>query len=98
MIYPLSDPGTVEKVSSVTVRHICRLEGLGFVVLSDADAARPMPAVMGMNFNHSPLRVREAQSRGRSGGDGGGGGAVLRAAIAVPMHPSMSMAELARTE
>jgi RNA recognition motif-containing protein len=60
--------GTVEKVSLITDRDTGRPRGFGFVEMSNADAARAMQALNGMDYEGRALKVNEAQDRDRSGG------------------------------
>jgi RNA recognition motif-containing protein len=63
-----SQHGTVEKVSLITDRDTGRPRGFGFVEMSNADAARAMQALNGMDYEGRALKVNEAQDRDRSGG------------------------------
>ena len=68
-----SQHGTVEKVSLITDRDTGRPRGFGFVEMSNADAARAMQALNGMDYEGRALKVNEAQDRDRSGGGNRGG-------------------------
>ncbi|HSC06249.1 MAG TPA: hypothetical protein VLD59_05445, partial [Steroidobacteraceae bacterium] len=68
-----SQHGTVEKVSLITDRDTGRPRGFGFVEMSNADAARAMQALNGMDYEGRALKVNEAQDRDRSGGNGNRG-------------------------
>jgi RNA recognition motif-containing protein len=65
--------GTVEKVSLISDRDTGRPRGFGFVEMSNADAARAMQALNGMDYEGRALKVNEAQDRDRSGGGNRGG-------------------------
>ncbi len=62
-----SKHGTVEKVSLITDRDTGRPRGFGFVEMSNADAARAIESLNGVDFGGRPLKVNEAQDRPRGG-------------------------------
>jgi RNA recognition motif-containing protein len=68
-----SQHGTVEKVSLITDRDTGRPRGFGFVEMSNADAARAMQALNGMDYEGRALKVNEAQDRDRSAAGGNRG-------------------------
>jgi RNA recognition motif-containing protein len=68
-----SKHGTVEKVALITDRDTGRPRGFGFVEMSNADAARAMQGLNGIDFEGRALKVNEAQAKERSGGDSRGG-------------------------
>jgi RNA recognition motif-containing protein len=61
--------GTVESLSLVTDRETGSPRGFGFVEMANADAARAMQALNGVDFNGRALRINEAQSKERSNGN-----------------------------
>ena len=67
--------GTVESAKLISDRETGRPRGFGFVEMSNAEAAKAMQALNGMEFGGRALRVNEAQdTKGGSGNRGGGGG------------------------
>lgn len=62
--------GVVEKLSLVTDRDSGRPKGFGFVEMSNADAARAIQALDGVDFEGRSLKVNEAQSRPAGAGRG----------------------------
>lgn len=62
--------GTVETLALINDRETGRPRGFGFVEMSNADAARAIEALNGVDFDGRALKVNEAQAR--SGGNGGG--------------------------
>lgn len=64
--------GAVETLALINDRETGRPRGFGFVEMSNADAARAMSALNGVDFEGRALKVNEAQARERSGGNGGG--------------------------
>ena len=65
--------GTVESVALPTDRETGRPRGFGFVEMANADAARAMQALNGIDFEGRALKVNEAQARERSSGGFRGG-------------------------
>ena len=70
-----SSYGEVLSVVLPSDRETGRPRGFGFVEMSEADSARAISAVNGMEFGGRTLRVNQAQEREAGGGGGGGGGA-----------------------
>jgi RNA recognition motif-containing protein len=66
--------GTIESLALINDRDTGRPRGFGFVEMKNADAARAMQALNGIDFEGRALKVNEAQARERSGNGGGGGG------------------------
>lgn len=64
--------GTVETLALINDRETGRPRGFGFIEMSNADAARAIDALNGVDFEGRALKVNEAQARERSGGNGGG--------------------------
>jgi RNA recognition motif-containing protein len=64
--------GTVETLALINDRETGRPRGFGFIEMSNADAARAISALNGVDFEGRALKVNEAQARERSGGNGGG--------------------------
>ena len=76
-----SSYGEVLSVVLPSDRETGRPRGFGFVEMSEADSARAISAVNGMEFGGRTLRVNQAQEReagGGGGGYGGGGGGARR--------------------
>ena len=69
-----SQHGAVDAVSLPTDRETGRPRGVGFVEMSQADAARAIQSLNGFSMNGRPLRVNEAQDKPRTGGGRAGGG------------------------
>lgn len=69
-----SSYGEVLSVVLPSDRETGRPRGFGFVEMSEADSARAISAVNGMEFGGRTLRVNQAQEREASRGFGGGGG------------------------
>ena len=65
--------GSVQSAQVIMDRDTGRSKGFGFVEMSNADAARAMQALNGMDFEGRALKVNEAQDRERPGGGGRGG-------------------------
>ena len=65
--------GNVESVALPTDRDTGRPRGFGFVEMANADAARAMQALNGIDFEGRALKVNEAQARERSSGGFRGG-------------------------
>ena len=65
--------GTVETLALINDRETGRPRGFGFVEMANADAARAMQALNGIDFEGRALKVNEAQARERSGGGSRGG-------------------------
>jgi RNA recognition motif-containing protein len=63
--------GTVETLALINDRDTGRPRGFGFVEMSNADAARAIEALNGVDFGGRALKVNEAQARERTGGNGG---------------------------
>jgi RNA recognition motif-containing protein len=59
--------GTVETLALINDRDTGRPRGFGFVEMANADAARAIQALNGMDFEGRALKVNEAQARERSG-------------------------------
>ena len=53
--------------------NILQGRGFGFVEMANADAARAMQALNGIDFEGRAIKVNEAQARERSGGGSRGG-------------------------
>jgi RNA recognition motif-containing protein len=60
--------GTIESLALVTDRETGNPRGFGFVEMANADAARAMQALHGVDFGGRALRINEAQSKDRSNG------------------------------
>ena len=65
--------GTVETLALINDRETGRPRGFGFVEMANADAARAMQALNGIDFEGRALKVNEAQARERSSGGFRGG-------------------------
>jgi len=65
--------GAVETLALINDRDTGRPRGFGFVEMANADAARAMQALNGIDFEGRALKVNEAQAKERSGGGFRGG-------------------------
>lgn len=63
--------GTVETLALINDRDTGRPRGFGFIEMSNADAARAIGALNGVDFEGRAIKVNEAQARERSGGGSG---------------------------
>ena len=66
--------GTVETLALINDRETGRPRGFGFVEMANADAARAMQALNGIDFEGRSIKVNEAQAKERSGGGASRGG------------------------